>query len=159
MQEHCIDVYFNCNGIPFYVLTYGTIIPTALNDVDRNRELQHQVAIDLESRGNIVNVQIEQNYVNAIIRDSRQASESLSQNEELQPNEETVVQLFKPMAELGFYSYDCVKELEGGRGLYRLVAYPGIILRPRVHDDLPVFTDIIVVERNEERNLIVMFEM
>lgn len=159
MQDHCIDVYFNYKGMPFHVLTYGTTIPTALNDVDRNRELQHQLAIDLDRRGNAVNVQIEQDYVNAIIRDSRQASGSFADNARLQPDEKTVVQLFKPMAELGFYSYDCIKELEAGRGLYRLVAYPGSNNQPRVFNDLPVFINIKVVELDEERGLIVMFEM
>jgi len=159
MREHCIDVYFKYYGKAFHVLTYGTIIPLLLNDVDRNRELQHQVSIDIDQGMNALTVQIEQNYVSAVISDSRQASGDLALYAGLQPVEETVVQLFKPVAELGFYSYDCIKELGDGKGLYRLVAYPIGNTHPRVYNDLPDFFNINVVDRDEERGLITTFEM
>ena len=151
MQEHCIDVYFSFGDRPFHALTYGTIIPAALNDVDRNRKIQHQVAVDMDGIRNVDAAHIEQSYVTAI----REATAQLVEDVELIPDEETIVQLFKPAAELGFYSYDCIEELEDGRGLYRLVASPGIGNVARVYDDMPDFDRIDVVEFDEQRNLII----
>lgn len=155
MQEHCIDVYFFFGDLPFHVLTYGTIIPTALNDVDRNRRIQHQVAVDMDGTQNDDAVHIEQGYVTEI----RAVTAQLVEDETLIPDERTIVQLFKPAAELGFYSYDCIEELEDGRGLYRLVAYPGTGIVARVYDDMPDYNGIDVVELDEERNLIIRFRM
>ena len=47
MRDHCIDLYFRYRGMPFHVLTYGTMIPPTLNDVDVNRALQHQTAVSM----------------------------------------------------------------------------------------------------------------
>ena len=67
--------------------------------------------------------------------------------------------MFEPMAKLGFYSYDCVQELENGKGLYRLVAYPGSGIVERKYDGLPEFDGIEVVEESEERGIILQFKM
>ena len=158
MLEHCIDVYFRYRDRHFHVLTYGTIIPTALNNVEKNRSLQHHVAIDSEgtkSRGEIL---IEQDYVNEIKDASMQVSGGLG-NEQLVPKEETIVQMFRPNAELGFYSYDCIKELEEGKGLYRLVAYPGEGIDIREYETMPEYTGIEIVEEDEQRGVIIKFKM
>lgn len=159
MQEHCIDVFFRHGDRPFHVLTYGTIIPETLNNVERNRSLQHYVSIDLEETRNIGDIHIEQDYVTEVRNASIQASGELARNEQLVPDEETIVQMFKPNAELGFYSYDCIEELEEGRGLYRLVAYPSEIITPQMYGALPEFVGIDIVEQDEQRGVIVKFMM
>lgn len=155
MQEHCIDIYFRSGGIPFHVLTYGTTIPAALNDVDRNRRIQHQVALDMDWMRRPVEVHFEQDYVTAI----QDASRELAREAQFIPDEETVLQMFKPVAMLGFYSYDCIEELEDGRGLYRLVAYPGEGIEAHPYDNMPIYNDIEVVERDDERGLVISFRM
>lgn len=159
MQEHCIDVFFKYGNKPFHVLTYGTVIPLALNNVETNRSLQHQIAVDVSGLQIPREVHIEQEYVTTIRRDSIQASGEYAGDEELPPNENVVVQMFKPMAELGFYSYDCIEELDDRMGLYRLVAYPeGVIMAPE-YKDLPEFAGIDVVEQDENRGVIISFKM
>ena len=155
MQEHCIDVYFRHGGRPFHVLTYGTTIPAALNDVDKNRRIQHQVAVDMEVIMNPIAVHVEQNYITAVL----DATRELNRVEQFVSDEDTILQMFKPVAELGFYSYDCIEELENGRGLYRLVAYPGGEMEMHPYDNMPDFNGIEVVERDEERDLIISFRM
>lgn len=159
MQEHCIDVYFRYGERPFHVLTYGTIIPALLNDVDRNRSLQHQTAVDWEALAipSVVNINYE--YVSAVRRESIQAAGDMARYEQLIPDEDTIVQMFKPNAELGFYSYDCVEELEDGKGRYRLVAYPGMEINVHDFDTLPEFTGIEVAEEDEESGIILQFKM
>lgn len=159
MQEHCIDVYFRYDNRHFHVLTYGTIIPAALNNVERNRSLQHHVSVDFEEIQIKGEIHIEQDYVTEVRNASIQASGELARNEQLVPDEETIVQMFKPNAELGFYSYDCIEELEEGRGLYRLVAYPGEGIAPQRYEALPEFTGIDIVEQDEQRGVIVKFTM
>ena len=155
IQEHCIDLYFKCEGRPFHVLTYGTSIPAALNDVGRNRRLQHEVAVGLEEIMNPIDVYIEQNYVNAVL----DAARALDIEARLIPDEETILQMFKPMAMLGFYSYDCIEELDDGRGVYRLVAYPRGEMDIYRYDNIPDYDGLDVVERDEERDLIISFRM
>jgi len=159
MQEHCIDVYFRYGERPFHVLTYGTIIPAALNDVDRNRALQHQAVVDWEFLETLIAVHINQEYVSAVRSESIQASGDMAIYEQLIPNEDTILQMFRPNAELGFYSYDCVEELENGRGLYSLVAFPGTGMNNHGFETLPEFSGIEVVEKDEQMGLIIKFIM
>ncbi len=159
MQEHCIDVYFRYDGKPFHVLTYGTTIPATLNDVDRNRRLQHLVAVDIDEVQESNDVHIEQGYVFVVQEESVRGLGELAMYEDLVPDEETILQMFWPMAVLGFHSYDCVEELEDGRGEYRLVAYPGEDVPVREYNELPQFDGIEVVEKDEERGVIVRFRM
>jgi hypothetical protein len=67
--------------------------------------------------------------------------------------------MFRPAAELGFYSYDCIEELENGRGLYRLVAYPEGEMEILPYDNMPNYDGLEVVEWDEERGLIISFRM
>lgn len=159
MQEHCIDVYFRYGSRPFHVLTYGTIIPAILNDVGRNRSLQHQVAVDVEKPGFLRQVIIEHDYVNDVRDASKQASGDKAKNEQLIPDEETILQMFKPNAELGFYSYDCIEELPDGRGLYRLVAYSSAGINDHKYANLPELDELEVVEYDEKRGVIMKFSM
>ena len=159
MREHCIDVYFKYRGKAFHALTYGTIIPHVLNDVDRNRKLQHQVAVEIARHRNPVDTHIEQEYVASVRNDSIQASGNSEGNKQLIPDESMIVQMFKPNAELGFYSYDCIEELENGRGLYRLVAAPGAGIDAQDYEGLPSFEGIDVVEFDEQRRVVVKFIM
>lgn len=155
MQEHSIDVYFRYGGRPFHVLTYGTAIPAPLNDVDRNRRIQHQVAVDMDGLMNPVAIHIEQDYVTAVL----DATRELNREELFVPNEDTILQMFRPATELGFYSYDCIKELENGGGLYRLVAYPEGEMEIHPYDNMPNYDGLEVVEWDEERGLIISFRM
>lgn len=155
MQEHCIDIYFRYGKRPFHVLTYGTTIPAPLNDVGRNRRIQHQVAVDVNGGMNSVEAHIERDYVSAV----RESYGELASNSQLIPDEDTILQMFKPAAELGFYSYDCIEELEGGRGLYKLVAYPGVDVDVRSNVNLPVYDGLEIVEQDEEKDLIISFRM
>ena len=159
MQEHCIDVYFRHGGRPFHALTYGTTIPAALNDVDRNRRIQHQVAVDMEEVGNDPNVVINYDYVSAIINASILAAREYEGNENRIPEEGVILQMFKPAAQLGFFSYDCVEELEDGRGRYWLVAYPGVDMEIHPYDNIPDYEGLEVVDRDEESGMIISFIM
>lgn len=159
MQDHCIDVYFRYGNMPFHVLTYGTTIPVELNDVDRNRRLQHLVAVAIEDFEKELDVHINYDYVTAIRDASIQATGELARNEELIPDERTILQMFKPVAQLGFYSYDCVEELEDGKGEYRLVAYPVQGFQTNEYEELPQFEEIEVMESDEETGVVMKFRM
>ena len=141
------------------MLTYGTIIPTALNDVARNRALQHQVAVDRDGLKKPGVVHIEQDYVTTVRNRSIQASGNLARFEELIPDEDTIVQMFKPNAELGFYSYDCIEELPDGRGVYRLVASPDEGVDSHKYDTLPEYSGIEIIQTDQGRGLIIEFRM
>ena len=104
---------------------------------------------------NPIAVHVEQNYITAVL----DATRELNRVEQFVSDEDTILQMFKPVAELGFYSYDCIEELENGRGLYRLVAYPGGEMEMHPYDNMPDFNGIEVVERDEERDLIISFRM
>lgn len=159
MQEHCIDVYFKYSHKPFHVLTFGTVIPSPLNNVDKNRLLQHQVAVEMEElrRGNTV--VIEQGYVTTVLEDTLVIVREQGLNEKFLTDEDTILQMFKPAAELGFYSYDCIEELEDGRGLYQLVAYPGEEIEVSDYDNLPELNEIEIVEEDRQRGLVRLFRM
>ena len=43
MREHCIDVFFSVSGVHIHVLTGGSLLPPALNDIQRNRTLQETI--------------------------------------------------------------------------------------------------------------------
>lgn len=159
MLDHCIDVYFRYRGMPFHVLTYGTIIPQALNDVEVNRTLQHQAAVSMaEWQGDGV-ANIEEGYVLSVREGVIQAIGENDNPERWMPTRSRILQMFEPMAKLGFYSYDCVQELEQGRGLYQLVAYPGDGIVERRFAGMPEFEEIEVVEEDIERGIILQFRM
>ncbi len=159
MLEHCIDVFFRYDGRPMHVLTYGTAIPAVLNDVERNRTLQHIVAVGIDELRNDVAVNIEQVYVTTVQEESVLALGEQARDERLVPDEETIVQMSKTVARLGFYSYDCIEELEDRSGIYRLVAYPEHGMANIEYERLPDFNGIDVIERDEDKDLIIKFRM
>lgn len=159
MRDHCIDVYFRYKGKSFHVLTYGTMIPPALNDVEANRILQHQTAVSMaEWQGDSV-ANIEEGYVQSVCDGVSHAIGENNNPKRWLPTRSRILQMFEPMAKLGFYSYDCVQELEQGRGLYRLVAFPGRDIVERQYAGMPEFEGIEVVEEDKERGIILQFRM
>ena len=117
------------------------------------------MAVDMEDVGNDPNVVINYDYVSAIINASIQAAGEYEGNENRIPEERVILQMFKPAAQLGFFSYDCVEELEDGSGRYRLVAYPGVDMEIHPYDNIPDYEGLEVVERDEESGLIISFIM
>lgn len=159
MRDHCIDLYFRYRGMPFHVLTYGTMIPLTLNDVEVNRTLQHQTAVSMEERQGDFIANIEEGYVQAVREGAYQAIGENDNSERWMPARRRILQMFEPMAKLGFYSYDCVQELEQGRGLYRLVAYPGDGIVERQFAGMPEFEGLEVLEEDDKRGIILQFTM
>lgn len=76
------------------------------------------------------------------------------------PETEVLLRMFAPMAQLGFYSYDCIRVREDGKGIYMLVAspdYPADAIVPTPEVQLPMFNEIEVLE--EENGVIIRFAM
>lgn len=159
MRDHCIDLYFRYKGKSFHVLTYGTMIPQALNDVEANRTLQHQMAVRIDEWQGDGEANIEQGYVKYVREGALSAIGNNDNPERWVPNNSRILQMFEPMAKLGFYSYDCIQELENGKGLYRLVAYPGSGIVERHYGGMPEFEGIEIVEEDEDRGIILLFRM
>lgn len=159
MRDHCIDLYFRYKGKAFHVLTYGTTIPQALNNVEVNRALQHQMAVRMDEWQGDGVANIEQGYVQSVQEGALSAIGNNDNSERWLPSNSRILQMFEPMAKLGFYSYDCVLELEKGKGLYRLVAYPGSGIVERQYVGIPEFEGIEIVEENEDRGIILLFRM
>ena len=159
MRDHCIDLYFRYKGKFFHVLTYGTTIPQILDNVEANRALQHQMAVRIDEWQGNGEVNIEQGYVQSVRNGALSAIGDNENSERWLPSNSRILQMFEPMAKLGFYSYDCVQELENGKGLYRLVAYPGSGIVKRQYDGMPEFEGIEIVEEDEDREIILQFRM
>jgi hypothetical protein len=102
---------------------------------------------------------IEQGYVLSVQEGALSAIGNNDNPERWLPSNSRILQMFEPMAKLGFYSYDCVQELEKGKGLYRLVAYPGSGIVERQYAGIPEFEGIEIVEENEDRGIILLFRM
>lgn len=116
MVEHCIDLFFLFGNRKMHVLTDGNSIPDQLNDRDINRSIQQAVANHIPDEVTLDNIQIEQSYLNSL--------SSLAVADVPFPETEVLVRMFAPMAQLGFYSYDCTETYQNGRGMYVLVASP-----------------------------------
>lgn len=98
-------------------MTDGNKFPEQLDDIDKNRGIQSTVAGMTEHLVvNTENININQGIFQYILRLNADALDRLHQNE--------ILGLFLPMAEIGFYSYDCVEKDVNGVGRYVLVAWP-----------------------------------
>ena len=140
LQSHCIDVFFQYKGTAIHVLTDGCGIPDDLNDIERNRTLQRQVAISsnqIEVRRN--EVTINPRYRDLLRRDAVSGEYDLPEDPEL-------LAMFAPMASLGYYTYDCVS-FDEHSALFMLVAKP--LDGSRVEQNLPDCEDNITIGETE----------
>lgn len=147
MLEHCIDVFFFYGDRKMHVLTDGNFIPDLLNDRNVNREIQRFVAKKIPNEITLANIQVEQTYL-----DSLKIKSILDDANIPFPEPEVLVRMFAPMAQLGFYSYDCTETYLDGRGKYVLVASPDYpeghqVQAPEI--DIPKFDGIEIVEKDE----------
>lgn len=146
MLEHCIDVFFFCGDRKMHVLTDGNFIPNSLNNRNVNRKIQQFVAKKIPNEITLADIQVEQSYL-----DSLKKKSSLDDANIPFPETEVLVRMFAPMAQLGFYSYDCTETYPDGRGKYVLVASPDCpeghqVQAPEI--DIPNFDDIEFVEKD-----------
>lgn len=152
MKEHCIDVYFTYRNMKMHVLTDGTFIPEELNDRDVNRTNQQMFARSLPDTITQDHVSIQQSYI-GMLQNSVGIYGPL-------PGNEVLLRMFLPMAQLGYYSYDCVETYDNGKGLYKLVAIPDFsdgYQAQAVDVQLPEFNGLENVQA--ENGLIVSFVM
>lgn len=152
MESHCIDVFFYCLGREIHVLTDGNHIPSFLNDRDRNRTIQQATARLIGSAIRLENIRINQGYI-SLIRDYATEANPL-------PEYEILLGMFLPMAQLGFYSYDCIETYNDGRGRYHLVASPDSrcdVCLLKIKANLPYFDYINILDTDGD--IIVEFEM
>lgn len=119
-QEHCIDVYFKLNGVKVHILTDGTLIPDNLNDRDRNRSLQKEVSILEPDTFDEKKVIINEKFLKHLKEEINQFN---LEGYQLPCNTE-LLRMHIPVSQLGFYSYDCIQELQEGKGRYMLVSSP-----------------------------------
>ena len=131
MENHCIDVFFACGQFPIHVLTSGSILPDALNDIVRNRTLQEEVERN-ENGGTSSEVTTNTAYIQALIDRHRSVIEKYREKAQFagpnaefpNPNPEQISSHFQYYASLGFYSYDCSEIKGDGTAVYRLMAWP-----------------------------------
>lgn len=152
MREHCIDVYFRYRNTNMHVLTDGNCIPGALNDRVQNRGIQQVIANMVPDIVTLNSIHIQRTYLN-LLRNS-------PIGEMVMPENEVLLRMFAPMAQLGFYSYDCIRTREDGKGIYMLVASPDYtanVIAPTPEVQLPMFNEIEVLE--EEKGVVIRFAM
>lgn len=152
MREHCIDVYFTYRDMNMHVLTDGNLIPERLNDRDKNRTNQQLFAQILPDEISQENVSVQQDYIDSI--------RTNVDNYGPIPENEILLRMFLPMAQMGYYSYDCVETFENGKGRYKLVAVPDFkngYQAPIVNVQLPVYDGLESI--HEVNGLIVSFIM
>lgn len=153
MENHCIDVFFNCEGYPIHVLTAGSIIPDGLNDILRNRTLQEEVE---RNESNPVPVSTNDAYIQSVIKQHNKAVEGLRQMEQFKggndilktPSPEQIASRFRCYARRGFYSYDCSEVNEDGTAVYKIVAYPDRL--QQVKFNLPDFQPSVMIKANNQ---------
>lgn len=153
MENHCIDVFFNCEGYPIHVLTAGSIIPDGLNDILRNRTLQEEVE---RNESTPVPVLTNDAYIQSVIEKHNKVVEGLRQKEQLKggnvvlqtPSSEQIASRFHLYASEGFYSYDCSEVKEDGTAVYKLIAYPDRLRQ--VNFNLPDFQPSVIVKANNQ---------
>lgn len=150
MREHCIDVFFSVSGVHIHVLTGGSLLPPALNDIQRNRTLQETIERKLvqyretapeiapettpETADNLIarnSVIINydywhqvQNQVRETLRTYRFLDFSDNDLSQIIPSFEDFNGHFARYALLGFHSYNCYEVHEDGTATYRKVAGP-----------------------------------
>lgn len=113
IKSHCIDLFFHYGEMAIHAMTDGNVFPDALNNLEKNRGIQREVALRVRPEYN--NIIIASAYATSFEERLR-----ITQQERLEIG--VHLNIFFSMAELGFYSYDCVEVDENGRGKYELVA-------------------------------------
>ena len=139
MRSHCVDVFFQYHGIPIHALTYGSLLPELLNEMERNRNLQHQVAQRQLGEEYIVEVELNQAYLQLLRTETERYGEIF--------NFDVATQWFKNVARLGFYSYDCILN-RNDFSVFKLVARPRNNVEIRY--DLPAFDELSVLNYYDE---------
>ncbi len=142
MKNHCIDVFFRYQDLPIHVLTYGSILPPTLNDLERNRKEQQRQAKQIDE-------QIEQadfDAESAFIMYMRQDAENVG----YEFNESEVIEWFMPYARAGFYTYDCIS-CDERQSIFKLVAMPRS--RTNVLNELPAYENIEVLSFVEGKTI------
>ena len=149
METHCIDVFFAYGEYPVHLLTAGSIIPDALNDILRNRSLQEETSRN-ETGTTSLEISTNDAYVQELIErhrsaigEDRRLAQFQGNNPNLniyfpEPTPEQITAHFRFYAGQGFYSYDCSELKKNGTAVYRLVAWP-----KKMHHvvyDLPQFS-------------------
>lgn len=141
IKSHCIDLFFRYGEKTIHAMTDGNVFPDALNELERNRRIQREVALRVRP-GVFDNIVRSQAYVDAF-------EERLGLTRQENLGIDVHLEMFFSMAELGFYSFDCVGTDENGRGKYELVARPerhGM----NVEVELPVFDGIEPIMEGDE---------
>ena len=146
MEEHCIDVFFKCGKFPIHVLTAGSLLPDALNDIVRNRTLQ-QITEAFSSNGpGAPTISVNKQYVQLLLGKWDSYIEYGNQKNHpghsdflQRPDEEKITSRFRFYAGQGFYSYDCSEVYTDGTAEYRLMAWPDT-LSSKTTLDLPEFS-------------------
>ena len=116
IKSHCIDLFFRFGEKAIHAMTDGNVFPDALNELERNRKIQREVA-----------GRVRPGVFDHIVRASAYVTAFEERLRQTQPENlgiDVHLELFFSMAELGFYSFDCVETDENGRGKYELVAFP-----------------------------------
>lgn len=143
VQSHCIDVFFRYGRTPIHVLTDGNVFPVDLDDLERNRGIQREIALR-ESVGDVLDNNI---YLNPDYSQPFEEKYHVPQQE--WSGLETHLELFITMAKLGFHSYDCVEMDGNGRGKYVLVARPKI-RAANMYFNIPEFNGIEPIGEGED---------
>ncbi len=139
MRSHCIDVFFQFHGIPIHALTYGNSLPDILNEMERNRNLQHQVAQRQLGGEYVVEAELNQSYLQWIRIETERYDEIF--------NRDVATQWFVNVARLGFYSYDCIFNWND-YSVFKLVASPRNNAEMRY--DLPFFDRLRILNYYDE---------
>ena len=141
IKSHCIDLFFRYGGKAIHVMTDGNLFPDALNNLERNRGIQREVALRVRP------FRLDDIYIASAYAIAFEERLRLSGQESLGIG--VHLELFFSMAELGFYSYDYVETDENGRGKYALVARPGN-RNTEMDIELPKFNGIEPIMDGEE---------
>lgn len=144
METHCIDVFFACGQYPIHILTAGSKIPDALNDILRNRTLQEEIerneggAAPVATSTNTSYIRSLRNKHYTVIEEYQKISQFQGYNEfDLQLEDNQISAHFLVYARQGFYSYDCSEIKEDGTAVYKLMAWPEQV--QQLNYDLPQF--------------------
>jgi len=151
METHCIDVFFAFGEYPIHLLTAGSMIPDALNDILRNRTLQEEIERN-ESGSTSLEISTNDAYIGDLITRHYSTIEEYRRLAQFQGNDpnlnlyfpepvrDQITAHFRYYANQGFYSYDCSEVKENGTAVYRMIAWPKK-MRP-VPYDLPQYTPV-----------------
>ena len=134
MKSHCIDVFFRYQDLPIHVLTYGSILPPTLNDLERNRKEQQRQARQIEEQVGQVNIQPEEAFISYMRQDAENVGYEFNRSE--------VVEWFISYARAGFYTYDCIS-CDDSQATFKLVAIPSE--NTNALDELSAYEDIEVL--------------